>query len=202
MVAHPTAHFSICTKLFNQHHPTLKYTHEISEDSVDFLDITIHKGKCFQETNLLDIKTFFKKTNTFQYLHYKSAHPPSTRKAVITVEATRFRRTNSNVDDTITQLKEHLQDRNYPEHLLSDTLAKVPYDHTTTLSNPKPTQKDRPLIFRTTFSDHTRTLKSCLMKHWHTISDSELSSTFPNEPILSFQKAQTHFVLGCLCTIH
>ena len=136
----------------NEHHPTLKYTYEISEHSVDFLDVTIHKGKQFQKTNHLDVKTFFKKTNTFQYLHYKSAHPPSTRKAVIIGEANRFRRTNSNPEDfnqTISELTKHLSDRDYPQQLITENLAKVPFNPVT---DPNPTKKEPPLIFRTTWS--------------------------------------------------
>ena len=55
-------------------------------------------------SNHLDVKTFFKKTNTFQYLHYKSAHPPSTRKAVIIGEANRFNSNPENFNQTISEL--------------------------------------------------------------------------------------------------
>ena len=133
----------------NQHHPTLNYTHEISSTSIDFLDVTIHKGNQFTRTSHLDVKTFFKKTNTFQYLHYKSAHPPSTHKAVI-IEATRFKRTNTNKEDydhTITQLNQHLSDRDYPHQLIEDTLKRVTFDQTTANPNPRPNQTNHPLLF-------------------------------------------------------
>ena len=59
----------------NEAHPTIKFTHESSTHSVDFLDLTIYKGPKYTTTNILDIKPFFKKTNKFQYLQFNSAHP-------------------------------------------------------------------------------------------------------------------------------
>ena len=59
----------------NEAHPTIKFTHESSTHSVDFLDVTIYKGPRYTTSNTLDIKPFFKKTNKFQYLQFNSAHP-------------------------------------------------------------------------------------------------------------------------------
>ena len=47
----------------NQIHPTIKFTHEISENELTFLDITLYKGDRFKSTNTLDLKTHIKKTN-------------------------------------------------------------------------------------------------------------------------------------------
>ena len=52
-------------KYLNGKHPTIKFTFECSESSVDFLDITIYKGERFDNTRTLDVKPFFKKTNTW-----------------------------------------------------------------------------------------------------------------------------------------
>ena len=62
----------------NQSHPTIKFTHESSTTSVDFLDLTIYKGQRHSSSFLLDIKPFLKPTNKFQYLEYNSAHPKGT----------------------------------------------------------------------------------------------------------------------------
>ena len=65
----------------NQYHHTIKFTSETSQTSVNFLDMTIYKGYNFTQTNKLDYKTYFKPTNTFQYLHYQSAHTKNTKKS-------------------------------------------------------------------------------------------------------------------------
>ena len=71
----------------NAFHPTIKFTWEISNTSVVYLDLTIYKGPHFSKTSYLDITTHFKKTNTFQYLHFTSCHPRSTFTGIIKGEA-------------------------------------------------------------------------------------------------------------------
>ena len=61
----------------NKTHHSIKFTWSISDTQIQFLDLNIHKGQGFSQTNLLDLKTYFKPTNTFQYLHFASSHPRS-----------------------------------------------------------------------------------------------------------------------------
>ena len=80
-------HENITTKLkeiiINQTHQTIKFTHEISDAELTFLDVTVYKGDQFQETNILDIKTHIKATNKQLYVHATSYHhPPSIIKAI------------------------------------------------------------------------------------------------------------------------
>ena len=49
-------------RYLNNAHPTIKFTHTCSQESIDFLDLTIHKGERFQREGKLDIKPFFKHT--------------------------------------------------------------------------------------------------------------------------------------------
>ena len=60
----------------NQMHPTLKFTFEASDTSINYLDLTIFKGKRFRETGILDTKVYTKLTETYQYLHKTSSPPP------------------------------------------------------------------------------------------------------------------------------
>ena len=59
----------------NQFHPSIKFTAEISENEISFLDTIIYKGDRFQTDSILDIKTHYKPTETFQYRHFTSCHP-------------------------------------------------------------------------------------------------------------------------------
>ena len=45
----------------NLHHPTIKFTAEISDTEIVFLDTIIYKGTRFHEKSILDVKTRFKK---------------------------------------------------------------------------------------------------------------------------------------------
>ena len=58
------------------HHPTIKFTAEISDTEITFLDTNIYKGKRFVKDAVLDVRTHFKPTETFQYTHFSSSHPP------------------------------------------------------------------------------------------------------------------------------
>ena len=50
----------------NSHHPTIKFTADISDTETVFLDTVVYKGSRFKEQSILDIKTHFKPTETFR----------------------------------------------------------------------------------------------------------------------------------------
>ena len=79
----------------NNHHPTIKFTAEISDTETTFLDTSVYKGERFISESVLDIRTHYKATKTFQYTHFSSCHPPGVRKGFIKGEALRLLRTNS-----------------------------------------------------------------------------------------------------------
>ena len=60
----------------NTIHHSIKFTHECSEQEIDFLDATIYKGDRFQAEHILDVKTHIKPTNKQLYVHASSYHPP------------------------------------------------------------------------------------------------------------------------------
>ena len=49
--------------LANQHHPTIKFTAEISDKEINFLDTTVFKGERFHEQAILDIRTHSNSTD-------------------------------------------------------------------------------------------------------------------------------------------
>ena len=59
----------------NTFYPTIKFTVEISEKEITFLDTVVYKGERFPIEAILDVKTHYKLTETFQYTHYSSSHP-------------------------------------------------------------------------------------------------------------------------------
>ena len=48
------------------------FTAEISDKETTFLDTYIYKGARFERNAILDLRTHFKPTETFQYTHFKS----------------------------------------------------------------------------------------------------------------------------------
>ena len=74
----------------NSHHPTIKFTAEVSDTETTFLNTKIYKGERFALQSRLDIKSHFKATETFQYTHFSSCHPPGVKKGFIKGEAFRL----------------------------------------------------------------------------------------------------------------
>ena len=110
--------------LANRHHPTIKFTAEISDKKINFLDTIVFKGERFNKQTILDIRTHFKPTETFQYTHFFSCHPPGVGKGFIKGEALRPLRTNSSAKsfvEIITQFKTRLSARDYPNSLVERT---------------------------------------------------------------------------------
>ena len=83
----------------NKHHPTIKLMAEISETETIFLDTNIYKGERFKSNSVFD--KHCKSTETFQYTHFSSCHPPGVRKGFIKREALTLLRTNSSLFLTI-----------------------------------------------------------------------------------------------------
>ena len=67
----------------NSFHPTIKFTAEISETETIFLDTVVYKGDRFLKESILDVRTYFKPTETFQYTNFHSCHPPGVTKGFI-----------------------------------------------------------------------------------------------------------------------
>ena len=65
----------------NSHHPTIKFTAEVSDKETTFLDTKVYKGERFAKESTLDIKTHFKATETFQYTQSRAATHQGSRRA-------------------------------------------------------------------------------------------------------------------------
>ena len=100
----------------NSFHPSLRFTHEASTTSTNFLDLTIFKGTNFAFTNVLDTKTFQKPLNLYQYLHFSSAHPSNVYKSIIRGECIRYVRTNIFIDKMFATVKYHNRHKYLQKH--------------------------------------------------------------------------------------
>ena len=114
----------------NNFHTTIKFTAELSETEITFLDTIISKGERFRNESILDIRTHYKPTETFQYTHFTSSHPPGVKKGFIKGAALRLLRTNSSetaFNDSITNFKSRLIARGYPYKMIQTTLSEVSF---------------------------------------------------------------------------
>ena len=101
----------------NKFHPTIKFTAEISENEKSFLDTIIFKGERFRNESILDIRTHYKPTKTFQYTHFISSYPLGVKRGFIKGGTLRLLRTNSSeatFKESISKFKSRLITREYP----------------------------------------------------------------------------------------
>ena len=118
----------------NKHHPTIKSTAEISCTDATFLDTTIYKDQRFYKVSVLDMRTHFKPTETFQYSFFTSCHPPGVKKGFIKGEGLRLLRTNSSIktlEENIAKFKKYLMERGYPQNFINNALSEVRFEQRT-----------------------------------------------------------------------
>ena len=178
----------------NTFNPALRYTHEHSTTSIDFLDLTIFKST---DKNTLDTKTFQKPHNLYQYLHYSSYHQKSTFKAIITGELTRYVRTNTTEDNytTIKKLfKTRLITRGYPERLIDKTMTTVQYNRRQQLLNMTKQQQQQQRLFPPLYKclppPQYKSLKKIVMDNYN-----PLQKTLPAPRFLTRKYPNLHNLL-------
>ena len=98
--------------------PDIKFTWNIDARRINYLDVDIYKGPRFDETGRLDTRTHIKETNSFQYVHASSKHPPRSSRGLKsgrprdlggTTNDAEFRR-----DSPESSHKEVMDDKRYP----------------------------------------------------------------------------------------
>ena len=176
----------------NNYHPTIKFTADISDEEIIFLDTCIYKGARFEKESILDTRTYFKPTETFQYTHFKSCHPPGVKKGFVKGEGLRLLRTNSSGEtfvENIKLFKLHLRSRGYPNNLIDKTLLEVKFsDRKKALKDNTRVQKEI-LPFVTQYNPSVPNLKHILMEKWHLIeSQPKLKEMFKEPPIISYKR--------------
>ena len=161
----------------NSHHPTIKFTAEVSETDTTFLDTSVYKGERFANESILDIKMHFKPTETFQYTHFSSSHPPGVNKGFIEGEALRLLWTNSSettFKTAVSNFKTHLKERGYPETLISTILAEINFEGRKLALQQRRKQNTRILPFVPQHRPSVPNLKQILMQNWHLIQQQPL----------------------------
>ncbi|KAG7520675.1 hypothetical protein JOB18_034130 [Solea senegalensis] len=91
--------FKIFLNTLNNYNPSIKVKSTMDRNSVDFLNTTTFKGPTFNQTNRLDVKVFFKETDTHALLHKTSFHPKHTFAGLIKSQLLRFHRICTQKED-------------------------------------------------------------------------------------------------------
>ena len=180
----------------NRLHPTIKFTAEISETEITFLDTYVYKGERFRNESILDVRTHYKPTETFQYTNFHSCHPPGVKKGFIKGEAFRILRTNSSentFEGHIKNFETRLTSRGYPVGLVKKELSEVKFtDRKSALKQKNKAACKRILPFVTQYHPALPSLKNILMEKWHLIQNQPtLGEIFKEPPILSYRRGKS-----------
>ena len=115
----------------NAMHKTIKFTFEVDETSLTFLDTTVYKGPTFTDTNTLDIKTHIKATNKQLYVQATSYHPLSCKEGITKGETIRYLRTNTREETfrSMTKtLKNKMVNRGYRSKRIQGIIDTVKFE--------------------------------------------------------------------------
>lgn len=159
-----TEEFMEFIKTLDTHDPSIRLKYTFNEHSIDFLDTTVYKGKTFHENQTLDIKVFFKKTDTHALLFKTSFHPRHTYKGLIKSQLLRFNRICTQEEDfkqAVKILFDTLRTRGYSRPFLRTCFK------TFQINKSKDQKKVIPLI--TNFSSVSTRLNKIFKNNYTTI---------------------------------
>ncbi len=160
----------------NQCHPTIKFTAEISEDSINFLDATITKTG-----TTLSTKAYSKPTDSHNYLLYSSSHPIHCKQGLPYSQFLRIRRLCSNIDDFDTKvinMAGHFLRRGYPVTLVEQAILKARRQDRAILLHPieKPKEIPNQTFLITTFHPHFGEIQKVIKNNWDLLGRSGYTS--------------------------
>ena len=186
-------------KKANNFHSTIKFTAEMSETEITFLDTKVYKGVRFDKESILDVQTHYKPTETFQYTNFYLCQPPGVKKGFIKGEALRLLRTNSSqitFERNIRNFQNRLFERGYPAAILRKYLSEVKFaDRRTDLQQRNKSARKKILPFVTQYRPALPCLKRILMGKRHLIQNQQrLRETFKEPPLISYRKGKSLIV--------
>lgn len=162
----------------NTHNPSIQLKSTTSVKAVDFLDTTIYKSDQFNTTHKLDIKVFFKPTDTHALLYKTSFHPRHTYKGLIKSQLLRFYRIctqNTDFEEATRTLFKVLSTRGYSKSFLRSCRRSF------LKSRPRDLSSGLPLV--TTFSSSAGSLIHNVKQNFIKLKSD--TSLLPNHNIIA-----------------
>ena len=172
----------LCTKVFSNNDFRRKLMTSGGRKKTKLVSISSqYWERRFHNRGILDIRTHFKPTETFQYTHFSSCNPHGVR-------------TDSSAEsfyENIYNFKNRLRARGYPHNLTSITSEVKFTERKSALQKNNEVQK-KILPFVTTYHPSLQNPEIILMSKWHLIQDQPLLREIYNKPpIISYKRAKS-----------
>lgn len=164
-------------------HGSVRFTHQISADSITFLDVDVAlEGGQFRT------RVHIKPTNPQQYLSYTSCHPPHTKRSIPRSLSVRGNRISGDRVDRASfndGLHQRLLERGYPSSVLRQRIVPAHVDH-----HPPTQQRNPDRIFLTTlfFPGVHRIHKMMKDLHPMLLNNSQTREIFSTLPGISYRR--------------
>ena len=161
----------------NSFYPALKYSWEISETSLAFLDIKVSISG-----NGLCTSVHYKPTDSHSYLLHSSSHPSHVKNSIPYSQFLRLRRLCSDDSD-------YSKKRGYPASVIQAAHHRAQQiDRQSALQTSQKEKNDR-IPFTLTFHPPNNPVKAIILNNFQILlNDSETGAIFSQPPLISFKR--------------
>ena len=115
------------------------------------INTCIYKGARFEKEYILDTRTYFKPTETFQYTHFKSCHPHKVKKSFMKGEGLRLLRRRLS-KKTLKDSKYAFNQEAIPSNLTDETLSEIKFSDRKTALKENTRVRKNLLLFVTQYN--------------------------------------------------
>ena len=170
---------------------SIRFTHEISCNSVNFLDTKIIKDA----RGNISTDVYQKPTDTHPYLHWTSAHPPHIKYSIPYSQALRLRRICSSTDileQRIMQYSNFFVACGYKKDKVLSKMRKVLSltQEESLRARERGTTNRIPLV--TTYNPHTSFIAEMANRKWHFLQSKErLARIFEQRPLIAYRRPKS-----------
>jgi len=180
----------------NKIHPDLKFTLEYSQKELPFLDTMVYldaEGK-------VQTSVYHKPSNTHQYLHFQSCHPPSLKRSLPYSQALRIKRIVSEphkLEEALTDMVTFFTKRGYCKRTLGSALNRIKEVNRETLLERKVRTEQNRLIFPMLYSPSLeRVLNYSLKEIWEWVVENAKGTPWEKKftashPMIAWRKGKT-----------
>ena len=191
---HGSDSLDLFIKHLNTCHHSIKFTAEISQTSVNFLDTTVKidaEGKLYTDL-------FCKPTDSHNYLLYDSAHPLHCKRSLPYSQFLRVRRICSHIEDYDTNsllLASHFKRRGYPDDIIENAIIRARRLDRIQLLNPpvkESTDHTENLFLIDTYHPGGSPLKEILNDHWSILGRNQTTASLHSKNIIFGKRRNTN----------
>ena len=171
----------------NEHHSTIKFTIDISEYGLAFLDTFIYK-----EDGILKTRVYHKPTDNKQYLLYTSCHPLQQKNSIPYSLLIRARRICTKESEFIQEAKsiiKTLRQRKYPEEILTKAVKRILEVKREELLIPKTKEEDNRIRYITTFNPLNPPMRKIICQHVHMLGKMRRNPILPHQIQTVYRKS-------------